>query len=58
MTGLWLITKNGEPVIKPSIFNNHDIHTESWHVESTVWDVMMECKHGDKIELFCEVPGD
>ncbi len=56
MTGIWLIKKNGVPVIKPSLWNNYDSHTESWHVESTVWDEMQDCKHGDMIEIFCEVP--
>jgi hypothetical protein len=67
MTGSWGIKKNGviipqseeispgtDPIYKDG-WPSQD-HFEGLEVPQKVWDLMMNCEIGDKIEVTCELP--
>ncbi len=56
MTGCWLVTKNKVPVISANEENCFDSYVEGCEVPKLVWDTMMNCNHGDMIEIRCELP--
>lgn len=52
MTGVWYISKNN--VIQP--YSDTQEALEGCDVLQLVWDLMMDCNHGDTITITCELP--
>jgi hypothetical protein len=55
MTGCWLVSKNGIPIIEPTEENNFESHIEGINVCELLEKVMADCNHEDMIEIYCEL---